>query len=61
MWPLTDRTFKVSLGGVARGRCLTGHRLQCLICHSARAWNAPGAKASLVSLEIAPIVLERMR
>jgi mono/diheme cytochrome c family protein len=40
---LTDRTFEVTPGRVARGQYLTEHLLQCFVCHSERDWDAPGA------------------
>ena len=39
--PLTDRTFEVTSGRVARGQYLTEHLLQCFVCHSERDWDAP--------------------
>lgn len=41
--PLTDRTFEVTPARLKRGRYLADGALMCVLCHSERKWNAPGA------------------
>jgi len=41
--PLTDVKFEATGHRLDRGRYLTEHLLQCLICHSERDWAQPGA------------------
>lgn len=41
--PLTDRTFQVTPARLERGRYLAEGVLMCVLCHSERDWDSPGA------------------
>lgn len=54
--PLTDRTFEVTPARLERGRYLAEGALMCVLCHSERKWNAPGAPP-VAGREAAGVVL----